>query len=304
MQFFSIKTNRSHAVIAALWMSGTLVSFMLMAIGGRQLSGQLSTFQILFFRSMIGLLIVAFLLWRTGWRQIYTKLFRIHALRNIAHFGGQFGWFYGIAYIPLAEVFALEFTVPVWTAVLATVLLGEQITRARLTAIVFGVLGVILILRPGLAVINPASLAVLGGALGYALSHTLTRRLALVDTPLTILFYMTLIQLPLGFVTSIFNWTTPSAAMLPWIIVVGVTALSGHYCMARALALADAIVVVPMDFLRLPLIAFIGALFYGEPLDWLVLAGGSVMFTGNLVNIQAEGKRSKEFKAAAARLEN
>ena len=304
MQFFSIKTNRSHAVIAALWMSGTLVSFMLMAIGGRQLSGQLSTFQILFFRSMIGLLIVAFLLWRTGWRQIYTKLFRIHALRNIAHFGGQFGWFYGIAYIPLAEVFALEFTVPVWTAVLATVLLGEQITRARLTAIVFGVLGVILILRPGLAVINPASLAVLGGALGYALSHTLTRRLALVDTPLTILFYMTLIQLPLGFVTSIFDWTTPSAAMLPWIIVVGVTALSGHYCMARALALADAIVVVPMDFLRLPLIAFIGALFYGEPLDWLVLAGGSVMFTGNLVNIQAEGKRSKEFKAAAARLEN
>ena len=299
-----MKTTRSHAVIAALWMSGTLVSFMLMAIGGRQLSGQLTTFQILFFRSMIGLLIVTFLLWRSGWRQIYTRLFRIHALRNIAHFGGQFGWFYGIAYIPLAEVFSLEFTVPVWTAVLATVLLGERITRARVTAVIFGVLGVILILRPGLDVINPASLAVLGGALGYALSHTLTRRLALADTPLTILFYMTLIQLPLGFVTSIFDWTTPSAAMLPWIFVVGVTALSGHYCMARALALADAIVVVPMDFLRLPLIAFVGALFYGEPLDWLVLAGGSVMFTGNLVNIQAEGKRIKELKAAAVRLEN
>jgi drug/metabolite transporter (DMT)-like permease len=285
-------------------MSGTLVSFMLLAVGGRQLSGQLTTFQILFFRSVIGLLIVAFLLSRSGWRQIYTGLFRIHALRNIAHFGGQFGWFYGIAYIPLAEVFALEFTVPVWTAVLATVLLGEQITRARVTAIVFGVLGVVLILRPGLAVINPASLAVLGGALGYALSHTLTRRLALVDTPLTILFYMTVIQLPLGFVTSIFDWTTPSAAMLPWIIVVGVAALSGHYCLARALALADAIVVVPMDFLRLPLIAFIGALFYGEQLDWLVLAGGSIMFAGNLVNIQAEGKRNKKLKPAAASLEN
>jgi len=231
-------------------MSGTLVSFMAMAIGGRQLSGQLTTFQILFFRSIIGLLIVSFWLWRSSWQQIFTRHFKIHALRNIAHFGGQFGWFYGIAFIPLAEVFALEFTVPVWTAVLATVLLGEQITRARVTAITFGVMGVILILRPGIAVVNPASLAVLGSALGYALSHTLTRRLAQVDTPLTILFYMTLIQLPLGFVTSIFDWTTPSAAMLPWIIVVGVTALSGHYCMARALAMADAIVVVPMDFLR------------------------------------------------------
>ena len=268
------KTARSHAITATWWMSGTLVSFMAMAVGGRELSGQLTTFQILFFRSVIGLLIVGFLLWRSSWKQIITKQFKIHALRNIAHFGGQFGWFYGIAFIPLAEVFALEFTVPVWTAVLATVLLGEQITRARVTAITFGVAGVILILRPGLAVVSPASLAVLGGAFCYATSHTLTRKLAQVDTPLTILFYMTLIQLPLGFITSIFDWTTPSGTMLPWIVVVGVAALSGHYCMARALAIADAIVVVPLDFLRLPLIAGVGALIYREPLDWLVLAGG------------------------------
>ena len=288
-----MKTARSHAVIAALWMSGTLFSFMAMAIGGRQLSGHLTTFQILFFRSLIGLLIIGFLVWRTNWQQIYTKHFKIHALRNVAHFGGQFGWFYGIAFIPLAEVFALEFTVPVWTAVLATILLGEQITRARVTAITFGVVGVILILRPGLAVVNPASLAVLGSALAYAFSHTLTRKLAQIDTPLTILFYMTLIQLPLGLVTSIFDWTTPTVAMLPWIMVVGVSALSGHYCMARALALADAIVVVPMDFLRLPLIATIGVAIYGEPLNWLVLAGGSVMFAGNLINIRAEQKRSQ-----------
>jgi drug/metabolite transporter (DMT)-like permease len=171
------------------------------------------------------------------------------------------------------------------------VLLNEQMSRARAAAIIFGVLGVVLILRPGLAVISPAALAVLGGAFGYALSHTLTRRLARADTPLAILFYMTFIQLPLGFVTSIFDWTTPSLPMLPWIIVVGVAALSGHYCMARALAIADAILVVPMDFLRLPLIAIVGFMFYGERLDWLVLAGGAVMFTGNLINVRSEGKR-------------
>lgn len=288
----SMQTSRNHAVIAALWMSGTLVSFMAMAIGGRELSAQLSTFQILFFRSIIGLLIVGFLLWRGNWRQILTRHLRIHILRNISHFGGQFGWFYGIAFIPLAVVFALEFTVPVWTAVLATLLLREQITGTRVAAIVFGVVGVILILRPGLAVISPASLAVLGSAFCYALSHTLTRRLALVDTPLTILFYMTVIQLPLGLVTSIFDWTTPTLEMLPWIIVVGAAALSGHYCMARALAIADAIVVVPLDFLRLPLIAAVGFLFYGESLDWFVLAGGVVMFTGNFINIRAEKKRT------------
>jgi drug/metabolite transporter (DMT)-like permease len=239
------------------------------------------------------LLIVGILLRRSGWRQIISKHFKIHVLRNLAHFGGQYGWFYGIAAIPLAEVFALEFTVPVWTAVLATLLLGERITHARITAIFLGVLGVVIILRPGLAVVNPASLAVLGGALGYALSHTLTRKLALVDTPLAILFYMTLIQLPLGFITSILDWNPPSVSMAPWILIVGAAALSGHYCMARALALADAIVVVPLDFLRLPLIASVGALFYGEPIDWLVLAGGAVMFAGNLINIRAEEKRTR-----------
>ena len=219
-----------------------------------------------------------------------AQQFKTHVLRNIAHFGGQFGWFYGIAFIPLAEVFALEFTVPVWTALLATLLLGERINRARGTAVVFGVLGVIIILRPGLAVVNPASFAVLGGAFGYALSHTLTRRLAQIDTPLTILFYMTLVQLPLGLVTSIPNWNMPSSEMWPWIFVVGITALSGHYCMARALAIADAIVVVPLDFLRLPLIAGVGALIYQEPIDWLVLVGGAVMFAGNLINIRAENR--------------
>ncbi len=284
------KTGRNDAVIAALWMSGTLASFAAMAVGGRELSGHMTTFQILFFRSLVGLLIIGFFLGRSNWRQIFTKLIKIHILRNFAHFGGQFGWFYGIALIPLAEVFALEFTVPVWTAVLATVLLGERITRPRIAAIAFGLMGVVLILRPGLAVINPASLAVLGGALGYALSHTLTRKLAQVDTPLTILFYMTLIQLPLGLATSILDWSAPSMTMWPWIIVVGVAALSGHYCMARALAIADAIVVVPLDFLRLPLIAGVGAIFYSEPLDWLVLVGGGVMFTGNLINIRAEKK--------------
>ncbi len=273
-------------------MSGTLLSFMAMAIGGRELSAQLSTFQILFFRSIIGLLIVGFFLWCSNWRQIFSKHLRVHVLRNISHFGGQFGWFYGIAFIPLAEVFALEFTVPVWTAVLATLLLREQLTRARIAAIVFGVLGVFLILRPGLSVISFASLAVLGGAFCYALSHTLTRKLAQADSPLTILFFMTVVQLPLGFATSIFDWTTPTLVMLPWIIVVGVAALSGHYCMARALTLADAVVVVPLDFLRLPLIAAVGFLFYGESLDWFVLVGGAVMFSGNLLNIQAEKKRT------------
>ncbi len=283
-----------HSIInAALWMMGTLVSFMGMAVGGRELSMELDTFQILFFRSLIGLFILVLILSNKGWHLIKTRHFSLHVLRNISHFGGQFGWFYGIAYIPLAEVFAIEFTLPVWTAILATLILKEHMTPPRFFAVVFGIVGMLIILRPGMGVVNPVSLIVLASAICYGLSHTLTRRIAGFDHPITILFYMTLIQLPIGFFLSFNSWVSVSFSMWPWLITVGVTALTGHYCMARALTIADATVVVPLDFLRLPLIAVIGYLFYNEVLDQFVLIGAFIMLFGNFLNISAEHRKAK-----------
>jgi len=277
---------------AALWMGGTLASFMAMAIGGREAAAELTTFQILFFRSVVGLVAVSLLLRRSGWRYAATQKLGWHVLRNAAHFGGQYGWFYGLAFIPLAEVFAIEFTTPAWTALFAALLLGERFTRSRLAAVVFGIAGVWVILRPGAAVVHPAALAVLLAAAGYALSHAVTKKLAATDAPLTILFYMTLVQLPLGFVPAALHWTTPSAATWPWILLVGLGALSAHYCMARALKLADATVVVPMDFLRVPLSAVLGFALYDERIEWRVLAGTALILAGTLLNIRGDLDRA------------
>ncbi len=284
--------NRHPAFVAALWMSGALLSFMLMAISGRELSHSLTTYQILFFRSVIGVVVIAVLLSGSGWGQIKTQRLKTHWLRNIAHYAGQYGWFYGLAFIPLAEVIAIEFTTPVWTALLAFFLLKERLTGPRLQALVLGIAGLLLILRPGAGVLQPAAFAVLGGALGYAFSYIQTKSLTRTDTPLCILFYMTLMQLPFGLVPSLLNWTTPAPETLPWILLVGITAMSAHFCMAHAFRLADAIVVVPMDFLRLPLIALVGYLFYQESIDLFVLAGAVLMFSGNLLNLRAEYRRN------------
>ncbi|MCF8075959.1 MAG: DMT family transporter [Desulfotignum sp.] len=276
------------AVTAGLWMAGTLFSFAAMAVGGRELSRELSTFQILFFRSLTGLVIVTAFIIKTRKGSMRSSRVLMHLVRNIAHFGGQFGWFFGIAAIPLAEVFAIEFTVPVWTALLAAFLLRERFTGPRITAICLGLTGMLIILRPGAAIVHPAAIAVLLGAVCYGLSHTLTRKLAQTDSPLTILFYMTLFQLPMGAVPAAASWVIPSPVLWPWIGLVGVSALSGHFCMAKALSLADAAVVVPMDFLRLPLIALVGYLFYNEALDVFVFTGAVFMLAGNLVSIRAE----------------
>ncbi len=105
------------------------------------------------------------------------------------------------------------------------------------------------------------------------------------ETPLTILFYMTVIQLPLGLIPSLPNWVWPSAAMWPWVLVVALTALSAHYCLARAFRLADATVVVPMDFLRLPLIALLGLVLYGETLKMWVVLGAAIILVAAWLNL-------------------
>lgn len=273
-------------------MGGTLLSFLLMAIGGRELSASLDTGEILFYRSVIALSILTVVFAGLGFGRLRTRRPGVHLLRGIAHYGGQYGWFFGLAYLPLAEVSALEFTVPVWAALLAALLLGERITGPRLAAIVFGLVGMLIILRPGAAVIHPAAFAVMAGAAGYAVSHVLTRLLALSDPPLTLVFYMTLVQLPVAWLSALpggLAWLALSD--LPWLSVVAVTALSAHYCMARALALAKATVVIPIDFLRLPLMGLAGFLFYAEPVSVAVLIGAAIMFAGNYINVRAEQSR-------------
>lgn len=276
---------------AALWMLGTLTSLALMAIAGRELSAELSTLQILFFRSAIGLVIILAVIWRAGRHHLATRQPGLQVLRNVAHYIGQFGWFYGISLLPLAQVFALEFTMPVWATLLAPLLLKEKITPRRALVVAIGFVGILIVVRPGLVTISPAALGVLMAAVGYAFAYTLTKKLTRTDTALAIVFYMCLVQLPLGLIPSLFDWVNPSTAMWPWIMAVSVTGLSAHYCLARAFAEADAIVVVPMEFLRLPLIALAGLLFYGEPLDPWVLGGAAVIFAGNFLNILAERRR-------------
>ncbi|MBY4677342.1 DMT family transporter [Marinobacterium arenosum] len=284
---------------AILWMSGALLSFIAMALSGRELSAELTTWQILLLRSLVGLLLISALIGRRDWSLLKTGRPGLQLVRNLSHYIGQWGWFYGIALIPLAEVFAIEFTVPIWTAFLAPLLLGERLTPVRLLTVMIGFAGILIVLRPGIEVVSPAALAVLVGAIGFAGAYVLTKKLTASEPPLTILFYMCLLQLPMGLIPSLFDWQPLAWHQLPWILLVGVTAMSAHYCIARAMQLADATLVIPLDFLRLPLIALIGFLLYGEPIDGWVLLGALVMVAGNGLNVVSEQRKQARLLAEA-----
>ncbi len=278
----------SAALRGALWMGGALLSFSLMAVAVRELLPTLGAFEILFLRSFVSLLLLLLVLPRVGLAALRTRHFGLHAVRNFFHFGGQYAWVYAIAMLPLATVFAIEFTMPVWTAVLATMLLGERLNRGRIVMLILGLAGILVILKPGFGFIHPAALVMLAGAFAYATTMITTKRLVGRDSAFAILFYMAVIQLPLGLIPALPQWVWPRLADLHWVLAVGAAGLFAHYCMTRAFRIADATLVVPIDFLRLPLIAVVGIIFYGEPLEAPTLIGAAVIFSGTYYSIRRE----------------
>ena len=197
--------------------------------------------------------------------------------------------------IPLAMTFALEFTTPAWTLLIAAPVLGERFTASRVGAVVFGLLGVLVILRPGLAAFQPGALLVLMAAFGFAITLVATKKLTRTDSPFAIIFWMMLIQLPLALIASDPLFVTKlNQAQIPAVIAIGVSGLASHYCLTRAFRVGDAGVVVPLDFMRIPLIAVIGWWLYGEPLDVFVFVGAGLIVTGILWNLRSEARRPVE----------
>lgn len=281
---------------AALWMIGAIVSFSSMAVAGRALSGDLSSFEMMMYRSFIGLFIILVVGMAFGkFRDVRVAKLELHVLRNLCHFTGQNLWFSALPLITLAQVFALEFTSPIWVVVFAVLFAGERLSRPRLLAVTLGFVGAMLVARPGIGG-DPFGLALAASsAIFFAGSIVSTRVLTRSETTFGILFWLTVTQALMGLVTT--GWdgeiAWPSAANWPWVVVIGCAGLLAHTCLTNALSVAPAIVVTPMDFLRLPAIAIVGAAFYAEPLNPWVLIGAALIFAGNYANVWSETRRRR-----------
>lgn len=271
-----------------------LVSFSLIGIAGREASRVVTTAELMFWRGMIGTLVLVVILRAAGQvrPQILSQQPWLHGVRATVHFGAQFSWLYAVTLIPLAQLFALEFTAPLWVALLAPLLLGERLTATRLAAAVIGFIGTLIVVRPGVTGLSTGAAFALASALGFALSMICTKRLLRTDTPLCIIFWMHVLQTAIAAVALLYTGVTwPDPWTWMWIAIVGLAGLAAHFSLARAFSLADAIIVAPMDFLRVPLIAIVGALAYGEALNPWVLGGGAVILIANTLNIWGERRR-------------
>ena len=284
----------STTIQAAIWMTGTIISFSAMAVSGREISFELDTFEIMMYRSIIGLIIVLLLakLFKTH-REISTQNLSLHFYRNLSHFTGQNLWFYALTLIPFAQLFAFEFSVPLWVMLAAPFLLGERLTNIRIISILVGFIGILIVTRPWLAGLAPGIIPAALCAIGFACSVIFTKQLTQKVSITCILFWLTSMQLLMAVICAGYDGdiSFPSSSNFIWIIIIGIGGLLAHFCITKALQLAPATVVTPIDFCRLPVIAAIGYVFYNEALDMFIIGGAIIIFIANYINIWSETKK-------------
>ncbi|MGR3662023.1 MAG: DMT family transporter [Paracoccaceae bacterium] len=291
----------SQPLRAAIWMIGAVVSFSAMAIAAREISFELDTFEIMMYRSFIGIVIVLTVAFFTGsLNQINTRSMRFHLIRNVSHFAGQNLWLFAITIAPLAQVFALEFTLPIWAMFMAIFVLNERLTANRVITAFVGFIGILIVTRPWAEGINLGVITAALAAIGFAGSAVFTRLLTRTVSITCIMFWLTTMQAIFGIICAGYDGAIalPSQAITPWLILIGSSGLVAHFCLTKALSLAPASVVTPVDFARLPIIAILAMLLYGEPLQMQVFVGAIIIFAANYFNILVETRAARAKTAA------
>ena len=273
-------------------MAGWLALMLVMVVAGREATKSVHVFQIMEMRSLLGLALL-YPLVRAGGGLAAMRTGRpgVHIARNAVHYAAQFGWFLALTLIPIAQVVAIEFTMPIWTTILAVAVLGERLSSPRICAVALGLVGVAVIVRPNTGHLDAGQLIALAAALGFGVSVIMVKALTRTESTVAIIFWMLVVQSAIGLVPALWVWQAPPVAVLPWIGVIAFCGTYSHYCMTRALRHADATTIVPMDFLRVPLSALAGWLIYAEVVDLFTVLGAGLILAGNLLNLGTHSRR-------------
>jgi len=243
----------------------------------KALAAEMSILEIVFFRTATAVLF--FLPWmlRSGLAIFRTERIGLHILRATFQTFSAFGFFLGLAIVPLATVTALHFTTPIFAVLIGILILGERVSVRRWSAILAGFVGTMLILRPGVSTVGYGELLVLGSAVAWACAIIVIKVLSRTDTSVTITAYMYVLMTPATLIAASFDWTWPTLEQYGWLVAIGMTGALGHVLTAEALKRGDTHVIIPFDFFRLIWAILIGILLFGESVDNLVWVGGTIV---------------------------
>lgn len=285
--------QRFHAfpapVRGALLMTGTAVSFAVMAILIRLASNQIHAFEIAFFRNLFGLMFMLPWLARgKGLTRLRTPKFGLYTLRAVFGIAAMLSFFWSLTAMPMAGAVALSFTAPLFITIGAALILGETVRARRWTATLVGFAGTLVILRPGFAAAQPAAFAALFAAAAMAGSALTIKVLSRTEPSEAIVTWMVVLMTPLALPAALWVWQTPEPVTWLWLVLIGAFGTLGHMMLTRAMKTADASYVMPFDFTRLPAVALMAWLLFGETVDVWTWAGAAVIFGATVYIVHRE----------------
>jgi drug/metabolite transporter (DMT)-like permease len=280
----------SNAIKGALWMLGASICYVSSATLTRYLAGSYPTFELTFLRCLVGVIVLTPLVLRGDLSQLKTTAFPLHCVRAVLTYISILLWFYATEKIPVGDFFAIQFVSPLFTIAVAAVLLREKVSAKSWLAALIGFLGVMVIIRPGYIPVSLGVIAALGTAAAYAFVNTCIKVLSRQDSPMVMTFYVNVLVLVLAVIPAYLTWKTPIAADWPILIAVALFATLAQFCVASSISLADARVVQPMNFLRMPIAAAMGFMVFGEFPDLWTWFGAVIIFGAAWYAIQ-QGKK-------------
>ncbi len=256
------------------------------------LSQGIHVFEIAFFRQLFGLILMATIFLRSGFRPLFTKKIWLHLIRSILNVLSMLAFFYGLSLEPLAKVISLALTAPLFATLGAVIFLKERMTPARWAAIFIGAVGALIILRPGIQTVSLGALMVLVSNMLWAVTLVVIKVLTRTDTSVTVALYSSLLQAPMAFIFAFFVWQWPSLDQLAWLILLAILGTISQLALAEAFHHADATLVLPADFTKVIWGSLIGYLCFNQIPEIWVGVGAVVICLAVFYNAYFEAQNS------------
>ena len=269
----------------------------------RLLGRDLPTAEIIFLRYAFALLAIAPWILRVGIGNTFATSrprLRLHGIRGAIATISTGAWYYAITVVPLAQALALNCLAAIFVTIGAVVFLGEKADARRWTAVLTGLFGAWIILRPGFQAVSTGSMIVVCSAVGYGATMLFIKVLARTDSPLTIVAYLYVFNVIYSAIPAALVWETPSLTHVVWLVVIGLLSSLGHLAITQAFKEGDATAVVPADFTRLAWAALLGYVVFSEIPDVWTIAGALVIFASTtlLAYLEARGSRARSTGSA------
>lgn len=270
---------RGDAATGAALMIMSTICFVSMQSLIRQIGGELPPVEVAFFRNLFGFCAIAPIFFRQGFKPLKTSRLRLHALRGALQGVSMMAFFTGVTMVPFAEATSISFSAPLFATILAVIILREKIRIRRISALLFGFVGVLVVLRPGFVEVGVGQGLLLSSSLIWGAAIIVIKRLSISESAATQTAYMGLFMTPITFLPALYVWETPTIDQLGWMALIGIFGTIGHLCFAGAFRRAESSALLPLDFLRLLWASLLGYFLFVEVPDFWVWIGGGLIFT-------------------------